>query len=123
MVYLNSVLKVIDNSGARTVKCIKIYNKSPKSCAVVGDLLLVVVKTYTPNKKVKKGELYKAVVVRSAKQASRYGGVYIRCGESAVVLLNQRMMPLGSRVLSAVCIELCKIPMFFRIVSMAPTII
>lgn len=99
MVYIGSTLKCMDNSGALTVKCLKIYKKSFRGRGEVGDTVLVSIKTYRSNRKVKKGELYKGILMRIKKQFKRYGDIYFGSENNTVILLDNRALPLGSRVL------------------------
>ena len=122
MLYIGSRVKVIDNSGARLVKCLKILGKSPKSRAQIGDLVVVSIVKAMPNKKVKKGEIYKAVVVRLRFKTYRYGGLYIFSETSSVILLNNKMTVLGTRVLGPVCNELRQ-KNFLKIISLSPAVV
>lgn len=99
MIYIGSVLKCIDNSGALTCRCLKIYKKTYKSRGEVGDILLVAIKSYRPNRKVKRGELYKAILMRTVHQVKRYGSTYISTDDKSIVLLDSRGLLLGTRVL------------------------
>ena len=122
MLYVGSFVKVIDNSGARWVKCLKILGKSYKSRAKIGDLLVVTIKKTMPNKKAKKGEVYKAVVVRLKFRMFRYGGVFLSFDSSGVILLNSRELVLGSRILGPVCRELRQ-KNYTKILAMSPVVI
>lgn len=99
MVYIGSTLKCMDNSGALTVKCLKIYQKSFRGRGNVGDTILVSIKTYRPNRKVKKGEMYKGIIMRIKRNFKRYGEIYLGSENNTVILLDNRSLPLGSRVL------------------------
>lgn len=121
MIYKGSIVKVVDNSGARFVRCINIVGKSYKSKANVGGVILVSLKKIIPNKKVKRGTLYKAVVVRLNTKVMRFGGTYLQFETSAVVLLNTRQILLGTRVLGPVSLDLRKLG-FFKIISLAPAV-
>lgn len=90
MVFTQTILKCIDNSGALTVKCLKILGKSIKSRGFPGDYVIVSIKTYKPNKKVKKGEIYKGVLARVSYRIKRQGNITLQCYSNAVILLNKR---------------------------------
>mgnify|MGYP000010996185 CR=1 FL=1 len=122
MIYKGSVIKVIDNSGGRFVKCIYIYKKSFKSKARIGDLLLVSAKRIIPNKKIKKGVLYKGLVVRLKTNIIKYGGFFVRFNSSALILYNMRDVMIGTRVLSPVSSKLRDFG-FFKIISLAPAVV
>lgn len=122
MVYKGSVIKVIDNSGARFVKCIHIFRKSFKSRARVGDMILVSAKRIIPNKKVKKGVMYKGIVVRLKTNIIKYGGFSVRFNSSALVLFNMRDVMIGTRILSPVSSKLRDFG-FLKIISLAPAVI
>jgi len=113
-----SIVKVSDNSGARFVQCIKILNKAQKDSVTIGDIVIVCVKKIIANKKIKKGSIQKAVVVRMAKNTKRLDGSYIKFDKTSVVLLNKLMLPLGTRVFGPVCKEL-RYKKFLKIISLA----
>lgn len=108
MIYSSSILQCVDNSGGLLVKCIRVLGKGSRSIGDIGDLLLVSIKSYRPNKRVKKGEVYKGVLVQSRNKSKRYGGCYVYCRDNCVVLLNQRFLPLGSRLTGPVLNEVRK---------------
>lgn len=122
MIYKGTLVKVIDNSGARFVKCLHIFKKSFKSKALIGDLLLVSAKNIIPNKKVKKGVMYKGVVVRLKARIIKYGGISVKFNNSALILLNLRAAILGTRVLSPVSSKLRDFG-YFKIISLAPAVV
>jgi len=122
MVYTQTYLKCIDNSGALFVKCLRILGKSPKAKGFPGDYVIVSIKTHRAHKKVKKGEIYKGVLSRVGYQVKRYSSITVQCTSNAVVLLNQRELPLGSRVLEPVMREL-RFKHHYKILSMAPAVI
>jgi large subunit ribosomal protein L14 len=95
MIFVSTIVKVSDNSGARLAKCIHIYKK--KKFASIGDMILVSIKTYNPKKKIKKGEMYLSLVIR-VKRFLNYNNGYIKFEDNAVVLLNKKFLPLGSRL-------------------------
>lgn len=105
MVFTNTILKCIDNSGALTVKCLRVLGKSSLCKGFPGDFVIVSIKTHKPNKKVKKGEIYKGVLTRVKYKIIRHSNVNIRCSSNAVILLNKRELPLGSRVLEPLCVR------------------
>lgn len=122
MVYFRTVLEVSDNTGGSLARCIKVCKKSSKGLANVGDIVILTLIRIRPNKMVKSGQLCKGVVVTSCKQYCRYGGIYIKCSRNLVILLNDRMLPMGTRILNAVCSEL-RFRNYTRLVSMAPFIV
>jgi len=122
MVFNQTLLKCIDNSGALTVKCLKILGKSSKARGFPGDYIIVSIKTYKPNKKVKKGEIYKGVIARVSYKLKRQGNITLQCTTNAVILLNKREMPLGTRILEPVMREM-RLKQHFKLLSMAPFVI
>ena len=122
MVVTNTILKCIDNSGALLVKCLKILNKSSKSKGFPGDYIIISIKSHKPNKKVKKGEVYKGVLARVCYKIKRPGNLNIQCTTNAVILLNKRELPLGSRILEPVMREM-RLKKHFKLLSMAPLVI
>ncbi len=119
MIQMQSVLKVADNSGARSVKCIKVLGGSKRRTAGIGDVIVVSVQEAAPKGKVKKGEVLKAVIVRSAHGVRRADGSLIRFDDNAVVLLNNQLQPLGTRVSGPVTRELREREAFMKIISLA----
>jgi len=122
MIQTESVLQVADNSGARRVKCIKVLGGSKRRYASVGDVIVVAVKEAMPNGKVKKGEVQRAVVVRTAKEFRRADGSSIRFDENAAVLLSKQNEPLGTRIFGPVTREL-RAKGYMKIVSLAPEVL
>tara|TARA_Y100000814_G_C12283212_1_gene385791 strand:+ start:273 stop:641 length:369 start_codon:yes stop_codon:yes gene_type:complete len=122
MVYTQTILKCIDNSGALLVKCLRILGKSPRARGFPGDYIIVSIKTHRPHRKVKRGEVYKGVLVRVGYRIKRQGNITVQCTTCAVVLLNKRELPLGSRVLGPVMRELRQ-KEHFKILSLAPAVI
>ena len=122
MLYVGTNIKVIDNSGARLGKCLKILGKSHKSRGKVGDIIVVSIKKVIPNKRVKKGDIFKSVIVRIKFCIYRYGGIYVSFSSNGIVLLNAKFTVLGTRILSAVSRELRQ-KNFSRIVSLSPIVI
>ncbi len=122
MIQNETVLQVADNSGARRVKCIKVLGGSKRRYASVGDVIVVAVKEAMPNGKVKKGEVQRAVVVRTAKEFRRSDGSSIRFDENAAVLLSKQNEPLGTRIFGPVTREL-RNKGYMKIVSLAPEVL
>jgi large subunit ribosomal protein L14 len=118
MIQTESKLNVADNSGAKKILCIRILGGSGKKYATVGDIIVVAVKEALPNSKVKKGEVHRAVVVRTAKEYRRPDGSYIRFGENAAVLINNQKEPIGTRIFGPVAREL-RAKNFMKLVSLA----
>lgn len=122
MVQQETVLDVADNSGARRVLCIKVLGGTRRRYASVGDIIVVAVKEATPNSRIKKGEVHKAVVVRTCKEISREDGSYIRFDTNAAVLINAQKEPVGNRIFGPVAREL-RGKDFMKIISLAPEVL
>jgi len=122
MIQQESRLKVADNSGAREVLTIRVLGGSGRRYAGVGDVIVATVKDATPGGNVKKGEVVKAVVVRTKKERRREDGSYIRFDENACVLINDQRQPRGTRIFGPVGREL-RDKQFMRIVSLAPEVL
>lgn len=122
MIQQESRLNVADNSGAREVLCIRVLGGSGRRYARVGDRIVVTVKSAIPGGNVKKGEISRAVVVRTRKEERRRDGSYIRFDENAAVLLNAQGEPRGTRIFGPVARELRE-KRYMRIVSLAPEVI
>jgi len=122
MIQMQSALDVADNSGAKRVQCIKVLGGSKRRYASVGDIIVVSVKEALPNSKVKKGEIHKAVVVRTAKELGRPDGSYIRFDGNSAVLINPQGEPIGTRIFGPVAREL-RGKQFMKIVSLAPEVL
>ena len=122
MIQQESILEVADNSGARSVMCIKVLGGTRHRYATVGDIIVVAVKDAIPGAKVKKCEVTKAVVVRTAKEIRRPDGSYIRFDTNAAVLINQQKEPIGNRVFGPVAREL-RAKDFMKIISLAPEVL
>ncbi|MBI2230335.1 MAG: 50S ribosomal protein L14, partial [Deltaproteobacteria bacterium] len=105
MIQMRTVLDVADNSGARKVQCIKVLGGSKRKYASIGDIIVVSVKEANPNAKVKKGEVMKAVVVRTAKEIGRPDGTYIRFDNNSAVLIDNQKEPVGTRIFGPVARE------------------
>ena len=115
-------LQVADNSGAREVMCIKVLGGSSRRTANVGDTIIVSVKDALPNAKVKKGEIHKAVIVRTISKTRRTDGSYIAFDDNSAVLINANLEPIGTRIFGPVAREL-RAKNFAKIVSLAPEVI
>ncbi len=122
MIQMQTVLDAADNSGARRVQCIKVLGGSKRRYAGVGDVIKVSVKDAIPRGKVKKGEVYNAVVVRTRKGVRRKDGSLIRFDGNAAVLLNARLEPIGTRIFGPVTREL-RTNKFMKIISLAPEVL
>jgi large subunit ribosomal protein L14 len=122
MIQSETKLTVADNSGARVLYCIKVLGGSRRRYASLGDIIVVSVKDAIPNAKVKKGDVLKAVVVRTAKEVRRPDGSYIRFDDNSAVLINNQREPLGTRIFGPVAREL-RAKRFMKIVSLAPEVL
>jgi large subunit ribosomal protein L14 len=122
MIQMQTNLDVADNSGARRVQCIKVLGGSKRKYASVGDVIVVSVKEAIPRGRVKKGDVRKAVVVRTAKEVFRDDGTAIRFDSNAAVLINNNMEPIGTRIFGPVVREL-RAKNFMKIVSLAPEVL
>lgn len=122
MIQMQSVLEVADNSGARKIQCIKVLGGSKRRYAGIGDIIRISVKEALPNSRVKKGDIYNAVIVRTRKGVRRNDGSTIRFDKNAAVLLNNQLQPLGTRIFGPVTREL-RSERFMRIISLAPEVL
>jgi len=122
MVQAESILDVADNSGARKVLCIKVLGGSKRRYASPGDIIVVSVKEAIPNAKVKKGDVMKAVIVRTAKEVGRPDGSYIRFDNNSAVLIDNQREPIGTRIFGPVAREL-RAKRFMKIISLAPEVL
>ncbi len=122
MIQMQTRMRVADNSGAKEVQCIKVIGGSKRRTASVGDIVVVSVKSALPTSKVKKGEVAKAVIVRTKKQIRRPDGSYIRFDDNAAVLVNQNKEPVGTRIFGPVAREL-RAKQFVKIISLAPEVL
>ena len=122
MIQMQTVLNVADNSGARSVMCIKVLGGSKRRYAGVGDIIKVAIKEAVPRGRVKKGDVYNAVVVRTAKGVRRPDGALIKFDGNAAVLLNPKLEPIGTRICGPVTREL-RTERFMKIVSLAPEVL
>src|ERR1700745_797363 len=122
MIQMQSILDVADNTGAREVMCIKVLGGSKRLYACIGDVIKVSVRDAAPRGRVKKGEIYDAVVVRTAKGVRRSDGSLIRFDPNAAVLLHAKPEPIGTRIFGPVTREL-RTEQFMKIVSLAPEVL
>jgi large subunit ribosomal protein L14 len=122
MIQMTTSLDVADNSGAKKLFCIKVLGGSRRKYASIGDIVVVSVKEAIPNGKVKKGDVAKAVIVRSAKEIARPDGSYIRFDSNSAVLINKDNEPIGTRIFGPVAREL-RAKKFMKIISLAPEVL
>ena len=122
MIQMQSMLSVADNSGAKKVQCIKVIGGSQRRYAGIGDIIVVSIKEAIPNSKVKKGDVHRAVIVRTAKEIRRADGSYIRFDGNAAVLVDGQSAPIGTRIFGPVAREL-RAKNFMRILSLAPEVL
>ena len=122
MIQMRTLLNAADNSGARSLMCIKVLGGSKRRYASVGDVIKVSIKDAIPRGKVKKGEVYSAVVVRTAKGVRRPDGSVVKFDGNAAVLLNNKLEPIGTRIFGPVTREL-RTERFMKIVSLAPEVL
>lgn len=122
MIQMQTRLNVADNSGAKEVMCIKVLGGSKRRTAAIGDIIVVSIKEALPNSKVKKGDVAKAVVVRTIQKLRRPDGSYIRFDENSAVLINANKEPIGTRIFGPVAREL-RAKQFVKIVSLAPEVL
>jgi len=122
MIQMQTLLEVADNSGAKRLFCIKVLGGSKRKYASVGDVIVASVKEALPNSKVKKGDVVKAVIVRTAKEIGRADGSYIRFDVNSAVVINAQHEPVGTRIFGPVAREL-RAKKFMKIVSLAPEVL
>jgi len=122
MIQMQSTLSVADNSGARKLCCIKVLGGSKRKYAGIGDIIVCSVKEAMPNSKVKKGEVVRAVIVRTAKEVNRPDGTYIRFDNNSAVVVSATGEPVGTRIFGPVAREL-RAKRFMKIVSLAPEVL
>jgi large subunit ribosomal protein L14 len=122
MIQAETRLSVADNSGAKEVSCIKVLGGSGRRYAGIGDIIVVSIKEAMPNSRVKKGDVLKAVVVRTKKEISRPDGSFIRFDENSAVLINAQREPIGTRIFGPVAREL-RAQRFMKIISLAPEVL
>ena len=122
MIQMTSILDVADNSGAKKVMCIKVLGGSKRKYASIGDVIVVSIREAIPNAKVKKGDVAKAVIVRTKKEVSRQDGSYIRFDTNSAVLVDKDNEPVGTRIFGPVAREL-RAKRFMKIISLAPEVL
>jgi large subunit ribosomal protein L14 len=122
MIQMQSHLDVADNSGARRVQCVKVLGGSKRKYASLGDIIVVSVKEAIPNGKVKKGDVHKAVIVRTSKEVRRADGTYIRFDTNSAVLIDNKGEPVGTRIFGPVAREL-RARQYMKIVALAPEVL
>ena len=122
MIQMQTILNVADNSGAKKVACIKVLGGSKRRYASVGDVIVVAVKESIANSKVKKGDVMKAVVVRTVKEVRRQDGSYLKFDDNSAVLITNQMEPVGTRIFGPVAREL-RARQFMKIISLAPEVL
>jgi large subunit ribosomal protein L14 len=122
MIQMQSNLEVADNSGAKRVQCIKVLGGSKRRFAGVGDVIVVSIKEAAPRGKVKKGDVHRAVIVRTRKDIHRADGSTIRFDGNAAVLVNKNEEPIGTRIFGPVCREL-RAKNYMKIISLAPEVL
>ena len=122
MIQPETRLKVADNSGAKLLACIKVLGGTRKRYATLGDIIVGSVKEALPNSKVKKGDVVRAVIVRTAKEVRRPDGSYIKFDDNSAVLINQQREPIGTRIFGPVAREL-RAKRFMKIISLAPEVL
>ena len=122
MIQMQTMLDAADNSGAKRLCCIKVLGGSKRRYAAVGDIIVVSVKEAIPHGKVKKGDVYKAVVVRTTKETGRNDGSYLRFDQNSAVLINAQGEPVGTRIFGPVAREL-RGKTFMKIISLAPEVL
>jgi large subunit ribosomal protein L14 len=122
MIQMQTVLNVADNSGAKKVACIKVLGGSRRRYASLGDIIVIAVKEALPNSKVKKGDVMKAVVVRTVKEVRRTDGSYLKFDDNSAVLISNQMEPIGTRIFGPVAREL-RAKQFMKIISLAPEVL
>ncbi len=122
MIQEYTLLTIADNSGAKTARCIRILGGSGRRYARVGDIVVVAIRSAIPSGTIKKGQVTRAVVVRTRKEIGRKDGSYIRFGENAAVIINEDKEPVGTRIFGPVARELRE-QKFMKIVSLAPEVL
>jgi large subunit ribosomal protein L14 len=122
MIQMQTILDVADNSGAKKLFCIKVLGGSKRKYASIGDIIVASVKEALPNSKVKKGDVVKAVIVRTAKEIGRPDGSYIRFDGNSGVVINNAKEPVGTRIFGPVAREL-RAKKFMKIISLAPEVL
>jgi large subunit ribosomal protein L14 len=122
MIQMRSILEVADNSGAKKLGCIKVLGGTRRKYATLGDIIIVSVKDALPNSKIKKGDVARAVIVRTRKEIKRLDGSYIKFDDNSAVLINPQGDPVGTRIFGPVAREL-RAKRFMKIISLAPEVL
>jgi len=122
MIQMRSILEVADNSGAKRLGCIKILGGTRRRYASLGDVIIVSIKDALPNSKIKKGEVARAVIVRTKKEVERPDGSFIKFDDNSAVLINPQGEPIGTRIFGPVAREL-RAKRFMKIISLAPEVL
>ena len=122
MIQMQTLLEAADNSGAKKLSCVKVLGGSRRRYASLGDVIIVSVKEAIPNAKVKKGDVMRAVIVRTVKEVRRTDGSYIKFDENSAVLINPQNEPIGTRIFGPVAREL-RAKKFMKIISLAPEVL
>lgn len=122
MIQMRSILDVADNSGAKRLGCIKVLGGTRRKYATLGDIIVVSVKDALPNSKIKKGDVARAVIVRTRKEVKRADGSYIKFDDNSAVLINPQGDPVGTRIFGPVAREL-RARRFMKIISLAPEVL
>ncbi len=122
MIQMRSILEVADNSGAKRLGCIKVLGGTRRKYATLGDVIIVSVKDALPNSKIKKGDVARAVIVRTKKEVKRPDGSYIKFDDNSAVLINPQGEPIGTRIFGPVAREL-RAKRFMKIISLAPEVL
>ena len=122
MIKMRTMLQVADNSGAKKLQCIQVVGSTRKNSATIGDIISVSIKVAIPGGLVKKGQVAKAVVVRTKKETRRMDGTFIRFDENAAVIINDNREPIGTRIFGPVAREL-RDKKFMKIISLAPEVL
>ncbi len=122
MIQMRSILEVADNSGAKKIGCIKVLGGTRRRYATLGDVIIVSVKDALPNSKIRKGDVVRAVIVRTKKEVKRSDGSYIKFDDNSGVLINPQGEPIGTRIFGPVAREL-RAKRFMKIVSLAPEVL
>ena len=123
MIQTETILKVADNTGAKTVKCIRVLGGSFRRSGNIGDIIVASVKTATPGGAVKKGEVVKAIIVRTTKGVRREDGTHIRFDDNAAVIIDGNKQPKGTRIFGPVAREIRDDKSFLKIISLAPEVL
>ena len=122
MSQMQTILKVADNTGAKKIRCFRILGGTRRRYASIGDIIVVSVKEALPNSKVKKGDVMKAVIVRTAKEVRRPDGSYLKFDDNSAVLITNQLEPVGTRIFGPVAREL-RAKQFMKIISLAPEVL